>query len=175
MKHFIKTSLLLCILSSSFAYSSETSGIYISLAPAFIKIESGSTSVKPTVIDLRVGYEMAAHHIELAFMGSISDDSLNQLTVDAPSISSIFYRYLPYKDTHTNLYLILGASQIDIESSYPSIDDTTETFNGLSFGIGFDDSFRSIPQLKLKLDIIRLYAGEDLDITSLSFGIRYAF
>ena len=174
MRYFIKpfkNLLFFLILNSTYAYA----GAYISLAPALIEIDTDNASTRPTLVDLRLGYEIDAHLFELAIMSSINDDSLNQLTVDAPSVSSLFYHYLPYKNDDIKIHLILGASQIDIESTYPNVPDTTDTFDGISFGIGFEEAFKSIPQLKIKLDIMRLYNGDDLNINLLSIGVRYVF
>lgn len=150
-------------------------GLYISLAPAMVDIDTDIASTRPTLIDFRLGYELDAHRLELSIMSSLSDDSLNQLVVDVPSVNSVFYRYLPYKDTSVKINLILGVSQIEVESSYPNVPLSTDTFDGVSFGVGFEESFKSIPQLKLKLDVIRLYNGDNLNINFLSLGVSYAF
>ena len=148
---------------------------YISLAPAFAQIKTDNESTRPTLIDLRLGYEFNEHLLELAMMSSLTDDSLNQLTVDVPSVNSIFYRYIPYMNDSIKINLILGATQIDVDYSYPDIADTSDTFNGASFGIGFEEAFQSIPSLKLKLEVIRLYNGDELNINLLNIGVRYVF
>lgn len=175
MKHYIKTLLFILFFSCSSANASDNTGVYISLAPALIKIDTVNASTRPTLIDFRLGYEFNAHLVELAVMSSIDDDSLNQLTVDVPSVNSIFYHYLPYKDDSLKIHLIVGASQIEVDSSYPNIPDTTDTFEGASIGLGFEEAFTSIPELKLKMDIMRLYHGDDLNINFFSIGVRYVF
>jgi len=150
-------------------------GTYISLAPAMVDVNTENASTRPTLIDVRLGYEFDEHQLELGIMSSLSDDSLNQLIVDVPSVNSIFYRYLPYDDTSIKINLILGVSQVEVESSYPNVPVSTETFDSVSFGIGFEEAFTSIPQLKLKLDILRLYHGDNMNINLLSLGVRYAF
>ncbi|RDH83099.1 MAG: hypothetical protein DIZ80_12645 [endosymbiont of Galathealinum brachiosum] len=175
MKSFIKTLLFFVLFNVPSVNASESTGIYISLAPALIKIDTSNASTRPTLVDVRLGYEFDAHLFELVVMSSINDDSLNQLTVDVPSVNSIFYHYLPYRDNSLKIHLIIGASQIEVDSSYPNIADTTDTFEGASIGLGLEEAFTSIPELKLKMDIMRLYKGDDLNINFLSIGVRYVF
>ncbi len=172
-KHINLANILLFFLILS--TSSIRAEVYISLAPALVEIDTDNASTRPSLVDLRIGYEYHAHQLELAIMSSISDDNLNQLTVDVPSVNSIFYRYSPHENEQIKMHFILGASQIDVDSTYPNIADTTDTFNGVSFGIGFEEAFKSIPQLKLKLDLLRLYNGDSLDVNLLSIGVRYVF
>lgn len=155
--------------------ATANTGLYISLSPAMVEVNTENASTRPTLIDFSLGYEFDNHQLELSLMTSLSDDSLNQLVVDVPSVNSVFYRYLPYKDTSVKIHLILGVSQVEVESSYPNVPVSTETFDGASFGVGLEESFTSIPQLKLKLDVLRLYNGDNLDINLLSLGFSYAF
>ena len=175
MKHFNRTILFFLFFSCSSASALDNTAVYISLAPALVKIDTVNAYTRPTLIDFRLGYEFNAHLFELALMSSINDDSLNQLTVDVPSVNSIFYRYLPYKDDSLKIHLIVGVSKIEVDSSYLNIPDTTDTFEGTSIGLGLEEAFTSIPKLKLKMDIVRLYNGDDLNIDFLSIGVRYVF
>lgn len=178
MKYSIKPikKLLCFIILYSFAgIPIANAEAYISLAPGLVKIDTDNGSTRPTLIDLRLGYEFNEHLLELAIMSSLNDDNLNQLTVDVPSVNSIFYRYIPYKNDSIKIHLILGTSQIDVDYSYPNTPDTTDTFNGVSFGVGFEEAFQSIPSLKLKLDVIRLYNGDELNVDLLTLGLRYVF
>jgi len=173
MKYFSNLTSLLILLFffSSTAYSEA----YLSLAPGLMKVDTKDAATQPVVADLRFGYEYKQHLIELAVLTGIKEDELNQLTVEVPSASSIFYHYLPYHNNNLNLHLILGVSQVNIDYFYPNITDTSDTFEGLSFGIGLEEQFDSIPKLKLKIDWIQLYRGDDLNLNILSFGVRYVF
>ena len=71
--------------------------------------------------------------------------------------------------------LILGYSQVEIESSYVDVPDFSETFRGISWGVGLEEALKSIPQLKFKADFIQLYRGDQLKINSFNVGIRYEF
>jgi len=173
--HSLKA-LLFCLLVNIYIPgATANTGLYISLAPAMVEIDTENASTRPTLVDFRFGYKFDIHQLELSVMSSLSDDSLNQLVVDVPSVNSVFYRYLPYEDTSVKIHLILGVSQVEVESSYPFVPTSTETFDGASFGVGFQESFTSIPQLKLKLDFIRLYNGDNLNINLLSLGVSYEF
>jgi len=155
--------------------AAANTGLYVSLAPAMVEVDTDNASTRPGLIDFRLGYEFDVHQLELSIMSSLYDDNLNQLVVDIPSVNSVFYRYLPYKDTSVKIHLILGVSQVEVESSYPNEPLSTETFDGASFGVGFEEAFTAAPQLKLKLDFIRLYNGNNLNINLFSLGVSYAF
>ncbi len=173
MSKAIKSSLFL--LCSFFYPALLQASPYLSLAPAQIEIISSADTGKPLMLDLRLGYAYQAHQVELVAMQSTKADSINLLTIDAPSAKSILYRYSSEPYGRLKSYLILGASQIDIRSSYPGSNDVAETYSGASVGIGFEEAFKSIPQLKMKFDWIKLYKGRDLDINSMSLGLRYEF
>lgn len=166
-----KSCLLLVLLYSS----SADAGFFIALAPSLTKIDTPSASTHPSLNDFRLGYEIPHHQLELAIMTSSSDDQLNQLTVDIPSVKSVFYRYITDSESDIKVHLIIGASQIEIESTYPGIPDSTDRFDGFSYGIGVEEALRSIPNLKIKLDWISLYDGDQIKINATSLGLRYEF
>lgn len=138
-----------------------------------IKTDTGSTS--PIVADLSLGYTIDAHKFELVVMSGIKDDNLNQLFTDIPIASSLLYRYTVKLKNTLHLDLILGYSQVDIETSYVDVPGFTESFRGVSFGVGFEEALKSIPQLKFKIDFIQLYRGDQLKINSYNVGFRYVF
>lgn len=169
---FFKNFLVLSIMGSS----SAIAGAYIELSPSSTKIDTPAATTNPVLADFRLGYALASgHQLELVTMSSIKDDQLNQLTVDIPSVKSIFYRYSPYAKSDLKLHLIVGASQVDVDSSFPGFADTTDRFDGISYGVGFAEAFQSIPALKVKFDWIRLYHGDELNINTMSLGLRYEF
>lgn len=148
---------------------------YISLAPAQIEIVTRADTPKPVMIDFRLGYTHQAHQLELLAMKSTQAGNINLLNIDAPSVRAILYRYSSTPYGSLKNYLILGASRVDIIASYPGSDNIAETYTGASFGIGFEEAFRSIPQLKMKFDWIKLYKGRELDINTINMGLRYEF
>jgi len=150
-------------------------GMYMELSPSQAEIDTPARTTRPWLADFRVGYETPGQQLELALMRGINDDNINQLSVDVPWVVSVFYRYLPEVNSRIKLHLILGMSQIEVESSYPGTADTVDRFDGVSFGIGFEESFQSNPQMKLTLDWIRLYQGDQININATSFGFHYAF
>jgi len=127
------------------------------------------------IADLSLGYAIEEHKFELVLMSGIKDDNLNQLVTDIPMASSLLYRYTVTPKHSLHLDLILGYSQVDIETSYLDAPGFTETFQGVSFGIGLEEALKSIPQLKFKIDFIQLYHGDQLKINSFNVGFRYVF
>ncbi len=158
-----------------FGVSIAEAGTYIGLATTLIKIKADTGSTSPLMADVRLGYALNAHKFELAVMSSISDDSLNQLVTDIPIATSLLYRFTVNPRHSTKIDLILGYSQIDIKSSYIQVPEFTESFKGVSFGVGFEEALKSIPQLKFKLDFMRMYRGDRLNIDAYTLGFRYEF
>jgi len=150
-------------------------GIYVGLATSFINIKSDTGSTSPITADISLGYAMHAHKLELVVMSGIRDDNLNQLVTDIPIASSILYRFTANPRNSLHIDLILGYSQVEVESSYVDVPDFSETFRGVSWGVGLEEALKSIPQLKLKADFIQLYRGDLLKINSFNVGIRYEF
>jgi hypothetical protein len=150
-------------------------GAYVGLAPSLMHIRTDTGRTSPATANISLGYATGVHKFELAVMSGINDDNLNQLVTDIPFASSLLYRFTitPKKSLH--LDLILGYSQVDIESSYIDVPSFTESFRGLSFGAGVEEALESIPQLKFKIDFIQLYSGDQLKINSYNVGFRYEF
>lgn len=159
------------LISSSIAQA----GPYVELSLGQMEVDTPDASSYPSMADFRFGYSNIDHQIEIAFMTSLQDGKVHQLAVSAPLVTSVLYHYLPYPDNHLKLHFIVGASQIEIKSSYPGVSDSTDRFSGVSYGIGFEESFVSMPQLKLSLDWIQLYRGDDLNFTTLNLGAHYEF
>ena len=149
--------------------------VYVEFSAGAIDIDTTSETTRPLLIDVRVGYAITVHQLELAVMSSVKDGSLNQLSVDVPSVVSLFYHYLPDVGSSIKLHLIVGASQVKVDSTYAGIASSSDSFTGLSYGIGFEESFKSMRQLKVSFDWIQLYSGDRLDIRSTSLGLHYVF
>ena len=149
--------------------------VYMGLATSLMEVRTDTGSTSPVTANISLGYTMDAHKFELAIMSSVKDDNLNQLVTDIPIASSLLYRFTANPKSSLHLDLILGYSQVDIEASYADIPDFTETFRGLSYGIGLEEALKSIPQLKFKMDFMQLYRGDQLNINFYNVGFRYEF
>ncbi|VAW50519.1 hypothetical protein MNBD_GAMMA06-2258 [hydrothermal vent metagenome] len=172
----LKYLILLAFLGLPFLFSSTANAeVYIGLATTQIQIKTNTGSTRPLMADARFGYRLNAHKFELAVMSSVKDDNLNQLVIDVPIATSLLYRYTTNPRSPIRVDFILGYSQVDIKSSYIDIPESTETFRGVSFGIGFEQSLDSIRQLKFKIDLMQMYRGDQLDINAITLGFRYEF
>jgi hypothetical protein len=158
-----------------FFTSIVNAGTYMGLATSLMNINTDAGSTSPVTANISLGYAMDPHKLELAVMSSIKEDNLNQLVTDIPIAGSLLYRYSVKLQKTLRLDLILGYSQVDIEASYVDVPSFTESYRGPSFGIGFEEALKSIPQLKFKMDFIQLYRGDQLKINSFNIGFRYVF
>ncbi len=163
--------LFLILLNSSVV----NAGTYVGLATSFINIKTSTGTTNPIAANISLGYARDVHKIELVVLSGISDDNLNQLVTDIPIASSILYRFTANPRHALHINLILGYSQVEIKSSYVDVPTFSETFHGVSWGIGIEETLKSIPQLALKADFIQLYRGDKLKINSFNIGIRYEF
>ena len=64
---------------------------------------------------------------------------------------------------------------MDVELRYPGAPNISESFSGSTYGLGFEEALTILPDIKIKLDLLRLYSGDELDINSIQLGIRYVF
>lgn len=164
--------LLFCMV---FLSSVVEAGAYVGAGASLVRIKTDTGSTGPVLAGVTLGYAKDVHKLELAVMSSVKDDSLNQLVTDIPQASSLLYRYTMNPSNSLHLDLIVGYSQVEVESSYVLVPTFTETFRSGSFGIGLEEALKSIPRLKFKLDFIRLYHGDNLKINSFNAGFRYEF
>lgn len=165
----------LILLLSAIVSNTAFAETYIGLATTLIQIKTDTGSTRPLSADFRLGYAHERHKVELALMPGMNDDNLNQLKTEVPIAASLLYRYVTTPRHSTKVEVILGYSQIDVKSSYISIPEFTETFRGISYGIGFEEALSSWPKLKFKLDFMQLYRGDQLKINAISAGFRYEF
>ena len=70
---------------------------------------------------------------------------------------------------------MFGASSSEIKLQYLGSASINETFKGNSYGLILEDTFDSLPDLKLRLNLIKLYQGDALDISSMQLGLKYVF
>jgi len=164
--------LLLCI---AFLSPSVEAGAYVAAGASLVKIKTDTGTTSPVLSGIGLGYAKDMHKFELVVMSSVSDDELNQLVTDIPLASSLLYRYTMNPHDSLHIDLILGYSQVEVESSYVQVPGFTETFRSGSFGVGLEEALKSIPRLKFKLDFIQLYRGDNLRINSFNAGFRYEF
>jgi hypothetical protein len=158
-----------------FAMTPADADIYLEAATGPIFIDTPSKNVRPVMLDLRVGLSRPKHQFELALMSSVNDDKINQLTVEVPKVVSLLWHYIPEQSSILKVHTILGASLVEIDADLPGLGSSDDEYYGVSFGIGFEERFESIPQLKLSVDLMNLYHGEDLDIFSATLGVHYDF
>lgn len=163
------------LLISWFATGLAHAGTYLEISTGLIFVDTPADIARPVLGDLRLGYTQSEHQFELALMTSLQDDSINQLSVEVPSIVSALYHYVPETISTLKFHFILGASWVDIESSYPGIANASDDFYGVSYGIGFEEHFTSNRQLKVTVDLMQLYRGDALDIYVTSLGVHYEF
>ncbi len=163
--------LLLTVLGAS----TVDAGTYLGVAASQVNIRTDNGSTSPILADVSLGYAMDVHKLELVVMSGVSDDNLNQLVTDVPVASSLLYRFTATPSSTLHLDLILGYSRVEVESSYAGAPASSETFSGVSFGVGLEEALISIPQLKFKLGFIQLYRGDQLRINSSNIGFRYEF
>jgi len=150
-------------------------GTYMGLTTSLLNIRTSTGFTTPVLAGLNLGYEMKRHKLEVVAMSSISDDDLNQLITDVPLVSSLLYRFTATPKSSLHLDLLLGYSQVKVTSSYLQGPETSETFAGVSYGIGLEEALTSIPNLKFKMDFMQLYRGDQLKINAFNIGVRYAF
>lgn len=149
--------------------------VYLELSPSLAEIDTPARSTRPLLADFRLGYERPGQQFEVALMLGINDDSLHQLNVEVPSVLSVFFHYLPEVESRIKLHLIVGYSHLEVESSYTGMTKVTDRFDGISYGFGVEEAFRSNPQMKISFDWIRLYHGDRLNINAASLGFHYDF
>lgn len=151
-------------------------GFYAGGSVGRFDIDTPAASTHPGSEGIYLGYSLPPlHQFELVYMTSRSDDNLNQLTTEVNSVSSIFYRYLLDPTTHLKMHLILGASDIEINTAYQGGAVTTSDFSGFSYGVSFKEALQSIPRLSISFEWIKLYHGEDMDINTMNLGFIYEF
>jgi hypothetical protein len=149
--------------------------LYFEAAAGPIFIDTPSKNVQPVVLDLRLGLSRPKHQFELALMSSVNDDKVNQLTVEVPKVVSLLWHFIPEQSSTLKVHTILGASLIEIDADLPGLGSSDDEYYGVSFGLGFEERFKSIPQLKLSADLMTLYLGEDLEIFTATLGVHYDF
>ena len=168
--YYFRLFLFLLITHSSATHA----GAFVSLAANQISVDASVASSKMLGADFRLGYALDAHQLELAVMGSVKEDEINQLTIETPSVTSLLYRYAPYQESRLKVHLILGVSQVDVETTINAV-TTTDSFDGVSYGLGLEEAFISVPNLSFKLDWLRLYRGDQVEVDVLSLGLSYEF
>jgi hypothetical protein len=171
LKVFLNALLILSLSAPSFARA----GSYAEFSVGQVIINSPTAISRPLIADVRIGYAQTDHQFELAFMTSVEDDNINQLVVQVPSVLSVLYHYIPNTHSSLKFHYIVGASRVSVDSTIPGVAASSDDFSGLSYGFGFEESFESIPRLKISIDLMQLYRGKQLDIYSTHWGVHYEF
>lgn len=162
--------LFLCLFSGpGFADS------YVEASTGWVYVDTPSATARPVLLDLRIGVEHQKHQFELALMSSVKEDRINRLSVETPSVISLLWHYIPEQQSSLKFQTILGASVVEVDADLPDLGSSNEEYYGISFGVGFEERFASIPQLKLSIDLMNLYHGDDLDIFAATLGVHYDF
>lgn len=166
---------LVLALTAWFSAAPAGADVYLEASTGPIFIDTPSKTVRPVMLDLRIGLNRPKHQFELALMSSVNDDEVNQLKVEVPQVVSLLWHYIPEQRSTLKVHTILGASLIQVDADLPGLGSSDDEYYGVSFGLGFEERFKSIPQLKLSVDLMNLYHGEDLDIFTATLGVHYDF
>lgn len=162
-------------ITASFVPSIANADVHVGLGASFLKVDTDPGSTSPITAGLSLGYSIDAHMVELVLMTGVDDDNLNQLVTDIPAAGSLLYRFTVNPRDSFKINLVLGYSQIEVESTYVNVPTFSETFSGVSWGVGLEESLDSIPELSIRADFIQMYRGDDLTINSINVGVRYDF
>jgi hypothetical protein len=148
---------------------------YLEFSSGLIVVDTPGKSAHPLLADLRLGYARDKHQFELALMTSARKDEVSRLEVKTPSVVSVFWHFIPQQQSSLKFHTILGASRVEVDADYDGMASSDEFYSGISYGIGWEERFESYPQLKLSVDLIQLYHGEDLNINTVSLGFHFEF
>ncbi len=148
---------------------------YLEFSSGAIFVDTPTATARPTIVDLRLGISRPKHQFELALMRSLSEDKVNRLRVETPAVVSLLWHYIPQQVSGLKVHTVLGVSRVEVEADYPGVADDRDEYSGISYGIGFEESFDNMPRLKVSVDLLQLYRGEDLEINSVNIGLHYEF
>lgn len=167
---------LCSLLFTALAHSDTLSHTYASVGAGLIYVDTPSGRASPPLAGLRLGRAIdLQHHFELALMRSVREDEVNQLDVEVPSVVSLLWRYTPEQESTLKVQGILGVSDVEVDADYAGLASSSEHYTGVSYGVGFEEYFKSVPGLRVSADLVQFYRGDELDIYSVSLGLAYDF
>ncbi|WDE06714.1 outer membrane beta-barrel protein [Thalassomonas viridans] len=181
---------LLLLLSSAFPCFADSNRIgsswtdfrlgdssFVGVDYMFSGVKVSGEDPKPKLAGLKAGisiYEQIS--LEANYLQGTSTGDVAGLEFDVEDSKGLYLLFKSGNDTSFGVDITLGYASTKLtvtgeESSFNS----SEEYNGFSWGISFYDSFPSFENLQMKIGYKSLYDDENIKIDGFTLGFNYYF
>lgn len=165
-------------IAASFAVAPATGAAdyYAGADLAYLRIPIASADFDGFGLKLRAGASLpSGWGAEVQTVVGLSDDSVGGLTLQADNISAAFLRYETSPGNDYRFFIVAGYATTSF--SYEGDDTNTldDRFSGFAWGVGAQERLSWLPNAMAILEINQYLGDSNVDIWSMSFGVRYDF
>lgn len=141
-------------------------------------IEVADENFNPLAARVRLALALTPEW-EIGVVGGagVADDEEVTVTADISEFGEAYVRYSASLDDNARLVLSAGYGEmtLDVSSLATPGAPGAQTFSGVVWGVSLQERLSRYPHWIGSLDFERWFDEDDLTITTLSYGFRYAF
>lgn len=141
------------------------------------RIDIAREHFNPLAARLRLALAITPEwEVGVAGGAGVADDTQVSVTADLSEFGEAYVRYSAPLDDNARLVLSAGYGEmtLDVSSATPGFPGS-QTYSGIVWGVSLQERLSSHPHWVGSLDFERWFDENDLTISTLSYGFRYAF
>lgn len=149
---------------------------YAGADAAYLRIPVANADFDGFGVKLRAG---ATHSsgwgLELQTLTSLGDDSVGSLSLQADNVTAAFLRYETNQGADFRFFVVAGYAATSLSFDGPTTDGLEDSLSGFAYGFGAQEKMRWLPNTTAVLEANSFFSDSNVDIWSISFGLRYDF
>ncbi len=158
------------------ASATHAADFYTGADAAYLAIPVASETFGSAALKLRAGATLpSGWGLELQTLAPFGDDSVGDLTLKADNVTAVFLRYETNPAGSYRFFAAAGYATSSLSFEGPDTDLLDDRYDGFAFGFGAMEKLSWLPNTLAVLEANSYFNDSNVDIWSVSFGLRYEF
>lgn len=164
------------LLASLAGPQARAADFFVGADAAWLAIPVASADFGSMAIKLRAGASLpSGWGVELQTMAGLGDDDVGGLTLQADNVTAAFVRYETNPGADFRFFALAGYATTSLSFSGTGTEGLDDRYDGFAFGFGAMERLKWLPNTMAVLEANSYFNDSNVDVWSVSFGLRYDF
>lgn len=149
---------------------------YAGIDAAYLYLPIADADFGGAGLKLRAGATLpSGWGLEIQTLAGIGDDNIGTLTQKTDNITGAFLRYETNQGADFRFFALAGYAAASLSFEGPNTAGLEDSLSGFAYGFGAQEKMEWLPNTTAVLEFNNYFHDSNVDIWSVSFGIRYDF
>lgn len=143
---------------------------------AYLRMPIASADFSTMAVKFRAGVTLpSGWGGEVQTLFGLSDDSVGTLSLQPDNVTAAFLRYESLPGADFRVFAVAGYATTSLSYDGTNTGGLDDRFSGFAWGIGAQEKLQWLPNSMAILELNNYFSDSNLDVWSVSFGMRYDF